>query len=156
MTGAAPKPPGVGVPPPAIYLAGFGLGAALEALLPTPGPPPAVAAVVGVLGAAVWAALDPGAMREFGRARTPVSPSRPARVLVVTGPYRWSRNPMYVGMAVLHAALAIALGVLWALLTLVGVLVVVDRAIVAREERHLAATFGDAYDRYRGRVRRWL
>lgn len=100
--------------------------------------------------------LDPGAMREFRRAGTEVTPSRASTTVVTTGPYRWTRNPMYLGMAVLHAALAVAFGVLWALLTLVVVMVVLDRLVVAREERYLRSAFGQQYADYQQRVRRWL
>lgn len=156
MPETQPAAPGILVPPPVVYALGFLLGICLELVAPTPDPPPLVAGAVGLLGIVAWALLDPGAMRDFGRAETAVSPSRPATALVTAGPYRWTRNPMYLGMALLHAALAVAFGVLWALAALVVVLAVIDRGVVPREERHLAATFGSAYTDYRARVRRWF
>lgn len=148
--------PGVTVPPPAIYALGFVLGLGVESLEPTPNPPLRAGVAVAVAGVAAWALLDPWAMRQFKAAGTEVSPSRSATALVTTGPYRWTRNPMYVGMALLYAALAVALGVLWALVTLMAVLVVIDRVVVPREERHLKAAIGDAYARYQAEVRRWI
>ena len=63
---------------------------------------------------------------------------------------------MYVGMAVLYAGIAVAAGILWALVFLPFVLLAVDRFVIAREERYLTAQFGDDYERYRAGVRRWL
>jgi protein-S-isoprenylcysteine O-methyltransferase Ste14 len=63
---------------------------------------------------------------------------------------------MYIGMACAYAGAAIALEALWSLALLAGVLVVIDRAVIPREERHLAERFAEDYDRYRRRVRRWL
>lgn len=156
MSDAHVASPGVNVPPPAIYALGFGLGLGVELLAPTPNPPLLAGVAVAVAGVAAWALLDPGAMRQFSVAGTEVSPSRSATALVTTGPYRWTRNPMYLGMTLLHAALAVAFGVLWALVTLVAAVVVIDRAVVPREERHLKAAFGDAYGQYQAEVRRWF
>lgn len=156
MTDPPPSSPGVTVPPPVLYVVGFLAGVVLEAVASTPDPPLPVAILVGIAGLVVWVLLDPGAMREFSRAGTEVAPSRASTTVVTTGPYRWTRNPMYLGMAVLHAALAAAFGVLWALLTLVVVMVVIDRLVVAREERYLRSAFGQQYADYQQRVRRWL
>jgi protein-S-isoprenylcysteine O-methyltransferase Ste14 len=146
----------VRIPPPLVYLAGFGLGVVVELLEPSAQPAAWLRIAAGAAGLAVLLALDSTAMARFSRAGTPFNPARPARALVTDGPYRWTRNPMYIGMAALYAGLAVAAGVLWALALLPLVLLVVDRAIIPREERHLAAAFGDQYERYRARVRRWL
>ncbi len=113
-----------------------------------------VAAVIAGAGllVIVWGTLC------FRRARTTVNPTEPEKVsaLVETGPYRYSRNPMYLGNVLLLAAWAVYLGapvnVLWVAL-FVGWM---DRFQIPREERALADTFGGAWDSYRGRVRRWI
>ena len=105
---------------------------------------------------AVLLALDTTAMVRFVRNRTPVNPTRPATRLVTDGPYRFTRNPMYLGMAGAYIGIAVATGVLWALALLPVVVILMDRLVIPREERHLAQTFGEEYERYRGRVRRWL
>ena len=148
--------PGVRVPPPAFYLAGFLIGLAIESAAPSPQPVGWLRLAAGVAGLATLLAFDTAAMVRFQRRRTPVSPARAASALVTDGPYRLTRNPMYVGMAGLYAGVAVATGVLWALALLPVVLLVVDRVIIPREERHLAETFGEEYERYRSRVRRWL
>lgn len=147
---------GIRVPPPAIYLGGFLLGVVLEVGFPVAGPSLALAVVVAVAGVTVWLALDGSAMMLFGRARTAIAPMQPTTALVTSGPYRISRNPMYLGMAVLYLALAISLGVIWALAFLPLVLLIVDPWVIAREEPYLEAKFGQQYLEYKRRVRRWI
>ena len=95
-------------------------------------------------------------MALFRRAGTSMVPMNPATVLVTSGPYRLTRNPMYLGMAFLYVALAFAFGVIWALALLPAVIVMVDRFVIAREEPYLERKFGQAYHDYKARVRRWL
>lgn len=144
------------IPPPLFYVAGFVAGVALELLLPTGALPLALAILAGVVGGALWLALDGSAMLLFRRAGTSVVPMRPTTALVTSGPYRFTRNPMYVGMAVLYLALALSFGVIWALALLPAVLYLVDRLVIVREERYLEAKFGQNYREYKKRVRRWL
>jgi protein-S-isoprenylcysteine O-methyltransferase Ste14 len=92
----------------------------------------------------------------FGRAGTPVTPSSGTSRLVVVGPYRFSRNPDYVGQALLTAGLALLLGAPWALLALVPALLIVRCGVIGREERYLEHRFGEEYRHYRQQVRRWL
>ena len=131
-------------------------GVALELLFPTGALPLALAILAGVVGGALWLALDGSAMLLFRRARTSVVPMRPTTALVTSGPYRFTRNPMYVGMAVLYLALALSLGVIWALALLPAVLYLVDRLVIVREEHYLETKFGENYREYKQRVRRWL
>ncbi|MGH2982213.1 MAG: methyltransferase family protein [Solirubrobacterales bacterium] len=147
---------GVRIPPPLIYIAGFALGIGLEAAFPISGLPSALALLAGLAGGAIWLVLDGAAMLRFHRARTSMVPVKPTTALVVSGPYRLTRNPMYVGMAFLYAGLALALGMIWSLALLPVVLLIVDRQVIAREERYLEAKFGDEYREYKKRVRRWL
>ncbi len=148
---------GIRVPPPLIFVAGFLVGLGVELLAPVGGPSSAVRIAAAVVGVAGWAYFDGAATRVFHSAGTSVLPFGDRATTIVTdGPYRFTRNPMYVGMAVLHAALAIALSVIWALATLVVVIVVIDRMIIAREEVYLARKFGEPYRTYMTRVRRWL
>jgi protein-S-isoprenylcysteine O-methyltransferase Ste14 len=92
----------------------------------------------------------------FRRAGTNVRPWEPASALVVTGPYRKTRNPMYLGMTLLYFGLAVLLHSIVALLLLVAVLVVMQTQVIAREESYLEARFGDDYREYKKRVRRWI
>lgn len=150
--------PGVIAPPPLIYLgfllAGWGLGRL--AGLPSIGGDAVARMVVAGLLVGVGLALELWAIGAFRRRRTAVQPWKPSTALVAEGPYRFSRNPIYLGFAVTYLGLALALNSWLALALLVPCLLVVDRGVIAREERYLSAKFGASYDAYRGRVRRWI
>jgi protein-S-isoprenylcysteine O-methyltransferase Ste14 len=90
------------------------------------------------------------------RAGTPVDPYDAPTALVTEGPFRLTRNPAYVGLALTYAGLSLLTAVLWPLLLLPGVLIAMDRGVIQREERYLEAHFGSSYQQYRRRVRRWL
>jgi protein-S-isoprenylcysteine O-methyltransferase Ste14 len=147
---------GVIAPPPLIYLAGLGIGFILEAFLPSASVPRAVTWPVGGVLAITGLALARSFFRALHAADTPVSPYSPSTALVTTGPYRFSRNPGYLGMALGYAGIAILSGALWTLVPLVPTLVLIDRGVIRREERHLERRFGEQYSRYRARTRRWI
>lgn len=152
-----PRPadsPGIVVPPPIIFLLGFLVGMGLDALLGLPRfvTPGYTGPALILLGAAVgfWGALT------FLRHGTGILPHHRATLIVSNGPYRFSRNPMYLGLAVVFLGVATMLGRIGPLLTLLPTLAALQYLVVAREERYLAAKFQAEYDAYRGRVRRWL
>ena len=154
----APANAGVRFPPPLVYLLGVALGWLLDRWIPWPitaGPSQGryVAAVVFVL---VYLALFLGAFTAFRRAHTTLIPNRPATAFVTRGPYAFTRNPMYVSLVALYIAVALWLNSWWALVLLPVVVLVIDRAVIAREERYLGTAFPDEYGAYRARVRRWL
>jgi protein-S-isoprenylcysteine O-methyltransferase Ste14 len=132
------------------------MGVALEVAVPIAALPLALALAAALIGAAIWLALDGWAMLRFQRAGTSMVPMRPTTALVTSGPYQVSRNPMYLGMAVLYVALALSLGVIWSLAFLPLVVFIVDRQVIAREELYLETKFGEDYREYKRRVRRWL
>lgn len=92
----------------------------------------------------------------FGRNRTRPEPWEPADALVETGPYRLSRNPMYLGMAIISAGIALFFESVAAFVLLACVLVAIDRWVIAREESYLRRRFGAEYEAYQAKVRRWL
>jgi protein-S-isoprenylcysteine O-methyltransferase Ste14 len=148
---------GISVPPPLVYVAGFLVGLVVEFVIPVAAPPMPVRIAVGLAGLAGFLYFDGLAARTFGRAGTSVLPFGDRTTSIVAdGPYRFSRNPMYVGMTFLYIGVAAATGVMWAFATLLGVLVVVRFHVIAREERYLTAKFGDAYREYQSQVRRWI
>ena len=155
MAGSAPTA-GVPFPPPLAYLAGLLIGVALEIAFPVD-PLPTVITVVGaVVGIGGSLLLDVGAMQRFSRAKTPAIPFKPSTALVTSGPYRITRNPMYLGMALLYVGLAFAFGLVWAFAVLPVVVIVIDRLVIAREEPYLERLFGEEYRAYKTRVRRWI
>jgi protein-S-isoprenylcysteine O-methyltransferase Ste14 len=130
---------------------------ALDWLMPLPFVPAAVPAPW--LGGAVFVvalALFAWAIATITRAGSNVPTNRPATAIVDAGPYRFTRNPIYLGMMLGLAGLAIAFDSFWPLVTLVPFALVIRYGVVAREEVYLERTFGEAYRRYRARVRRWL
>ena len=95
-------------------------------------------------------------LQRFRRVRTGLRPFEPVSQLVVEGAYRWSRNPMYVGLVVTTVGVAICLGTASPLLVPPMLWLVLDRRFVRREERFLRQELGNVYDDYCGHVRRWL
>jgi protein-S-isoprenylcysteine O-methyltransferase Ste14 len=94
--------------------------------------------------------------RVMERAGTNVNPTLPSTALVATGPFRFSRNPLYVALTLMYVGLALLADALWVLVLIVPVLVLMHYGVVRREERYLEAKFGDAYRAYRSRVRRYF
>jgi len=89
-------------------------------------------------------------------AGTSIRPSSPASTLVTHGPFRLSRNPMYLGLTLVYLGVTLLMNSVWTALFLPLVIGTLYLTVIRHEERYLAATFGDEYDNYRGRVRRWL
>jgi protein-S-isoprenylcysteine O-methyltransferase Ste14 len=154
--GAAGSTAGVWIPPPLLYAAGFAVGVGLQLGFKLPAPGAAAAIIGGGLLVAAGSALALSSVRLFRSAGTPLDPARPTRALVTSGPYRLTRNPIYLGFALLYAGIALLVGAIGALITLPVVVFVVDRYVIAREERYLARAFEGDYARYRTKVRRWL
>lgn len=96
------------------------------------------------------------AQRELERAGTNVRPDRPTTAIVMEGPYRITRNPLYIALLGIYIGVAIFVNAVMPLLLLIPLFVVLHWGIVLREERYLESKFGDGYRAYRARVRRWL
>lgn len=145
-------------PPPLIYLAGLALGAGAERVLnlPSLGLPLATRGFAGaVLDLVGFLVMFAGAGL-FMRRRTAIIPFKPATSLVTSGILSWTRNPMYLGMAIFYVGLAVVLDSLAALLVLPLVLAIVHTQVIAREEAYLERAFGGEYVAYKNRVRRWI
>lgn len=148
--------PGVRINPTLIAGAGILGGAALDKLhhLPIPAGVPATATGIGLI--CIACAIAFWALLKFHHAGTEVRPDEPDSALVTDGPYRFSRNPQYLTLALAQVTAALWLDTLWILLLTPGTMVVISRYAVAREERYLEQQFGQAYLDYKRRVRRWL
>jgi protein-S-isoprenylcysteine O-methyltransferase Ste14 len=143
--------------PPLAWGVAIIAGLALDWLAPLRFLPAALPA--GWLGAMVFVlalALFAWAVVTMSRAGTNVPTNRPSTTIVESGPYRLTRNPIYVGMFLGLIGLGLAFDNLWLLLMLVPFALVIRYGVVAREEAYLERKFGDAYRGYRSRVRRWL
>jgi protein-S-isoprenylcysteine O-methyltransferase Ste14 len=143
--------------PPLAWAAAAFAGLVLDWLAPLPFLP--AGAPVGWLGALVFVlalALAAWAAITMTRAGSNVPTNRPTTAIVESGPYRFTRNPIYMGMFGGLIGLAIAFNTLWLLAMLVPFVLVIRYGVVAREEAYLERKFGDVYRGYRLRVRRWL
>lgn len=149
--------PAVRFPPPILFVAGLALGALLDWLVPVWRVPdrPLIAVAGGVLVIGGLALVYAGIMT-FRRFRTAVYPNRPAKLVVDSGPFAYTRNPMYVGMTVCYVGMVLLLRSVWALPLLPVVLALLVHFVIRREERHLTQKFPDAYAAYCARVPRWL
>lgn len=147
---------GVIAPPPLVYLGALGLGLGLDAVVGRGSLPSAIRAPVGAASIVAGMGLMGSFVGAFRRAGTPIDPYTPSAAIVTDGPYRLTRNPGYLGMTLLYAGIAIAADAVWALAPLPVAITVIDRGVIAREERSLERTFGAPYTEYKRRVRRWI
>lgn len=146
---------GVLAPPPLIYLLPLLAGLLLDRWYPIGGLPRGPARLLGLIGFAAFL-IAIMALAAFRRAGTRPEPWKPTTALVTAGPYRLTRNPMYLGFTGLYLGLALWFGGYWPLLLLPLVLVVMVHGVIRREEAYLERRFGEEYLAYRRRVRRWL
>jgi protein-S-isoprenylcysteine O-methyltransferase Ste14 len=148
---------GVMVPPPLIYAVPLLLGLYLHAKSPLPFLPRQRRAVLSSLlligGALTLVSLTFRAMKQ---ADTPVNPRQPVTTLLVDGPFRISRNPIYLSLTMLYTGIAMLVNTLWPMLFLPLVLLLINRVVIDREERYLERKFGRQYVDYKARVRRWI
>lgn len=144
------------VRPPFALLFAFVSGLVLDWFFPLRFLPAAIpAALLGGLTFLAGLSLAAWAIAAFRAAGTRVETYRPSSAIVAHGPYRFTRNPIYMGMFLALAGMAIAFNTLWLLATLLIFFVVIRFGVVAREEAYLERKFGDSYRAYKTRVRRW-
>ena len=147
----------VRVLPPLLFLGSIVLGLALGWLAPLRFHAGGHARVL--LGLALIAggvALGGWIIVWMRRTHQDPDPRKPTPSLIFEGPFRFSRNPIYVGMALIEGGIGVAAGNGWLLLLLVPTLLILTRNVIEREEEYLARKFGDAYAAYRASVRRWI
>jgi protein-S-isoprenylcysteine O-methyltransferase Ste14 len=146
--------PGVIAPPPLIYAGAILIALLLHWLAP-----------LRIFGRAFWPGLAlvivGVALAIWGRnalvsAGTNVNPYRPSTAIVDSGPYRFTRNPLYVSLTLMYVGLTLVFDTWWGFIVLAPLLVVIHVGVVRREERYLENKFGDGYRRYRKRVRRYV
>lgn len=146
--------PGVIAPPPLIALvsvaAGWLAGFALDLPLPAWAPWPGFALVAAGVGLAAWAE------RRFKAIGTAAMPWKPSTAIASSGPYRFTRNPMYLGLLAAQLGTGLVLRQGWIVLLTLASLAALHTGVVLREEAYLSAKFGREYDAYRARTRRWL
>ena len=156
MDDALPDNPGILVLPPLLYLVAFLVVLGLRWLVPLRIFASTLAPWCGLLFIVPGVAIALSGRRALAAAGTNVNPFLPANAIATKGPYRFSRNPLYVSLTLLFVGLTLATNTWWGFLALIPVLLLMHRGVVLREERYLDRKFGDTYRQYCSRVRRYL
>jgi protein-S-isoprenylcysteine O-methyltransferase Ste14 len=146
------------VPVPWVFALFYALGVVLEVILPTPLHDRHVPLwkLAGEILFVVGAAIAGWGLLTFRRARTTTVPGNVSSQLVTWGPYRFTRNPMYVGLTLAYLGESGILQHVWPIVLLPAVLMYVNGTVIPLEESTLQEVFGDTYEHYRKRVRRWI
>src|SRR5262245_30819343 len=147
------------VPVPWVFLVAYFMGVVLQAYLPAPLASEHLHKITRIAGAILLgggAVIAVWCLTMFRRARTTTIPYETSSQLVTRGPYRLSRNPMYVSLTLVYLGEAAILAQIWPLLPLLLTLGYVNWTVIPREEAQLLQTFGPAYAQYRAMVRRWI
>jgi protein-S-isoprenylcysteine O-methyltransferase Ste14 len=144
------------VRPPLVYLGAIALGLLLHGAWPVGLVPDAVSAPLGSASVLAAVALFVFAVRTLRAAGTPVPGDRPTTTIVRAGPYRYSRNPIYLAFSLLQLGVAFWVNSLWLLVTLMPAVALMSFVVIPREERYLEARFASDYLPYKVAVRRWL
>jgi protein-S-isoprenylcysteine O-methyltransferase Ste14 len=142
--------------PPFVYLGAIGLGLLVHLCWPVQLIPVSLSTPVGIMTLLLAGTVFISAVREFRKADTPVPGNQPTITIVRTGPYRFSRNPIYLAFALFQAGLALWANSLAVMLTLIPALAIMGLVVIPREERYLERCFPTQYQSYKISVRRWL
>lgn len=151
-----PDHPNVVIFPPLIPLSVLVVTLGLHRVWPLPIPVKTTAFVIGVIlcllgiGCAAWGRIT------LARAKTNVSPLKPTTAIVTGGPFRFTRNPLYVGVSTLLLGLSFLIGTWWGMIILLPAMFLLHYGVILREERYLEQKFGDPYLTFKKSVRRYL
>lgn len=143
-------------PPPLLAFGALAVAYLVHLAGPTPPLLPSPWNLAGLAPVVGGVALAAAAGGRFRTRATTVHPWRVPSALVIEGPYAWTRNPMYLGLALGTLGLALLVGTAPMLLAPALFVLAMDRYVIPWEERTLEATFGEAYQRYKARVGRWF
>lgn len=144
------------VRPPLVYLISLISGAVIQLAAPLPFLPGTLAGPLGAPLVVVAIALFAYSVATFRAAGTPVPARKPTTMIVRAGPYRFSRNPIYLAFSLFQLGVAIWVNSVWLLATLVGAVTLMHYFVIRREEEYLTRRFGAQYLDYKASVRRWL
>lgn len=148
--------PGIIAPPPLIFAVPGTVAALAGHYYPVEVLPQPFALILGVVLTVAGIAFEVWALPKFRQAQTSVIPYQPTTAIIETGPFAVTRNPIYLGMALLYAGITLVINTVWPLVLLPFLLVVMQRGVIEREERYLERKFGEQYLSYKSRVRRWI
>ncbi len=144
------------LPPPLMFLGYLVSALVLQWFVPFPTPWRLPLRILGGLLVIAAVALVASAFSEMMKAHTTPDPHQPSTALVTTGPYRFTRNPIYLGFFLIYLGITLMAGTLWGLLLSPFLLGAVTRWIIHAEEEYLGKKFKEEYRDYSSRVRQWL
>jgi protein-S-isoprenylcysteine O-methyltransferase Ste14 len=142
--------------PPVVYLGSIALGVILHLVRPISLLPAGTSLFLGIPIVLLAIGLFLFAVRTFRAAGTPVPGNLPTTSIVRAGPYRFSRNPIYLAFSLLQLGIALSVNSVWLVITLLAAIALMSLVVIPREERYLEARFPSEYLPYKAAVRRWL
>lgn len=148
--------PGVIALPPLIFIAFIGVGVILHNLFPMHFIQGPLRNIVGVIFLAYSVLVSALAILQMRRAGTNIDVRKPSTTIVTDGIYRFTRNPMYLSMALLMIAISVLISNIWILILTPVFIIVIQKGVIEREERYLEGKFGVEYTSYKQRTRRWI
>lgn len=142
--------------PPLLVAGTLALGLIAHWLVPRHPFPTMPSRVVGTVLVVAGGALIAWGARTMRAAGTNIDPGQPALALVTAGPFRFSRNPLYLANVIIYIGTTLVVDALWPLVLLPLLIALLEWGVIRREERYLSRLFGAPYEAYRQRVRRWV
>jgi protein-S-isoprenylcysteine O-methyltransferase Ste14 len=147
---------GVIAPPPLIFAAILAVGLLLQRFFPKKFLPRRAGIIPGAMSIGFALVLVQRGYIAMRNAHTNIDPREPATTVVTDGPYRYTRNPLYLSLMLVYTGIAFLANALWVILLLPVLLLVMIYGVIVREERYLERKFGEQYLSYKARVRRWF
>ena len=147
---------GVTIPPPLIYIVPLLFGLIIQKIRHVSILPNQLARLLGALLLLAGFATHVWGVRTMRRVGTPLNSTQPAKHLVTSGPFQFSRNPLYTGITLIYLGITNLVNTVWLLLFLPAILLTMRQHVISREEQYLERKFGNEYLEYKQGVRRWL
>lgn len=147
---------GVTIPPPLLYLVPLVLGLVIQKIRHFSILPNRLARPLGALLLVIGLVTNIWGVVTMRRAGTTINPTQPVKHLVTSGPFQFSRNPLYTGLTLIYLGITNLVNSGWPLLFLPAILLTMRRRVIGREEQYLERKFGNEYLEYKQGVRRWL
>jgi protein-S-isoprenylcysteine O-methyltransferase Ste14 len=142
---------------PFIIYIGIGLTAVLlQSVLPLPFFPATASKIIGVTMLIINMLIGIPAVLGMLKANTSPNPGKSSTTLIFSGPYRFSRNPMYIGLTLIYTGILSGFQITWGIVFLPLVIWLISVWVIRPEEKYLSAKFGDPYQQYTKTVRRWI
>jgi protein-S-isoprenylcysteine O-methyltransferase Ste14 len=148
--------PGLAIHPPVMYLAVLLIGVGLNYFCAMSLFPGGLCDIIGIVLIVSGLAIMPFVLIRYRRLATPFDPHKPALALITDGPYRFSRNPAYIALTLWYLGIGLIINIIWVLLLAVPLIIIMDRIVIPKEERHLESKFAEQYRSYASATRRWL